>query len=45
VFIGNDPAQRAYEKVGFEVVSEKRSAELERTWGSPGIRLLRRPYL
>jgi ribosomal protein S18 acetylase RimI-like enzyme len=44
VFIGNDSAQRAYERAGFEVVSEKRSAELDRTWGSPGLRLLRRPY-
>jgi len=42
VFIGNDPAQLAYEKAGFRVASEKRNAELERTWGSPGIRLLRR---
>jgi translation initiation factor 4G len=44
VFIGNDPAQLAYEKAGFRAVSEKRSAELDRTWGTPGIRLLRRPY-
>ncbi len=43
IFIGNDPAQLAYEKAGFRAVSEKRNAELERTWGSPGIRLLRRP--
>jgi ribosomal protein S18 acetylase RimI-like enzyme len=42
VFIGNDPAQRAYEKEGFRFVSEKRNAEIERTWGSPGLRLLRR---
>ena len=42
VFIGNDPAQLAYEKSGFTAASEKRNAELERTWGSPGIRLLRR---
>ena len=42
VFIGNDPAQLAYEKAGFAFASEKRNAELERTWGSPGIRLLRR---
>lgn len=44
VFIGNDSAQRAYEKAGFAVVSEKRSAELERTWGTPGLRLMRRAY-
>ncbi|HTO68955.1 MAG TPA: GNAT family N-acetyltransferase [Myxococcota bacterium] len=42
VFIGNDPAQRAYEKAGFRFASEKRNDELERTWGTPGIRLLRR---
>lgn len=42
IFIGNDPAQLAYEKSGFAVESEKRNAELDRTWGSPGIRLLRR---
>lgn len=42
VFIGNDPAQLAYEKAGFAAVSEKRNAEIERTWGSPGLRLLRR---
>lgn len=42
VFIGNDPAQRAYEKAGYRAVSEKRNDDLERTWGSPGIRLLRR---
>jgi ribosomal protein S18 acetylase RimI-like enzyme len=43
VWIGNDPAQAAYEKVGFRAVSEKRNDELERSWGSPGLRLLRRP--
>jgi ribosomal protein S18 acetylase RimI-like enzyme len=42
LFIGNDSAQAAYEKVGFRMVSEKRNPELERTWGSPGLRLLRR---
>src|SRR5262249_22353023 len=35
LFIGNDPAQAAYEKVGFRFQSEKRHPELERTWGSP----------
>jgi translation initiation factor 4G len=44
VFIGNDPAQLAYEKAGFRAVSEKRNAELEREWGTAGIRLLRRAY-
>lgn len=42
LFIGNDPAQAAYEKAGFRFASEKRNPELERTWGSPGLRLLRR---
>ena len=42
VLIGNDPAQRAYEKCGFRVVIEKRDAEFERVYGSPGARMLRR---
>jgi ribosomal protein S18 acetylase RimI-like enzyme len=42
VFIGNDPAQKAYEKHGFEVVDEKRDAEFEAVYGCPGARMLRR---
>jgi translation initiation factor 4G len=42
VLIGNDPAQRAYEKCGFEVMDEKRDAEFERVYGSAGARMLRR---
>lgn len=42
VFIGNDKAQRAYEKCGFVVVDEVRSAEFEAAYGSPGAYLLRR---
>jgi len=42
VLIGNDPAQRAYEKCGFKVVIEKRDAEFEAAYGSPGARMLRR---
>src|SRR2546422_3168354 len=42
VLIGNEPAQRAYEKCGFRVVAEKRDAEFERVYGSPGARMLRR---
>jgi ribosomal protein S18 acetylase RimI-like enzyme len=34
--IGNDAAQRAYEKVGFAVVEELRDAEFERAMGAPG---------
>lgn len=43
VLIGNDPAQRAYEKAGFVVVDEKRHPEFEAVYKCPGIRLLRRP--
>ena len=42
VLIGNDPAQRAYEKCGFAVVDEVRNAEFEAAYGSPGARMLRR---
>ena len=40
VLIGNDPAQRAYEKAGFEVIGEKRHPEFEAVYKSPGIRSL-----
>jgi ribosomal protein S18 acetylase RimI-like enzyme len=43
VMIGNDPAQRAYEKAGFGVTGEKRHPDFERVWGAPGIRTLTRP--
>jgi translation initiation factor 4G len=42
VLIGNDAAQRAYEKNGFVVVDEKRHPEFEAVYGSAGARLLRR---
>jgi ribosomal protein S18 acetylase RimI-like enzyme len=42
VLIGNDPAQRAYEKCGFEVVDEVRNADFEAAYGSAGARMLRR---
>ena len=42
VFIGNDPAQRAYEKNGFAVYGEGRDAEFEALYGSPGAYWLRR---
>jgi GNAT superfamily N-acetyltransferase len=37
VFIGNAPAQKAYEKFGFKVVNEKRDPSFEEMTGSPGI--------
>ncbi len=43
VFIGNDAAQRAYEKAGFAVVAEGRNPEFEAVYKSPGARLLRKP--
>jgi ribosomal protein S18 acetylase RimI-like enzyme len=42
VFIGNDAAQRAYEKAGYVAVAEKRDAAFEAAYGSPGTRTLRR---
>lgn len=42
VMIGNDPAQRAYERSGFKVVDEKRHRDFERTFGPPGIRRMLR---
>jgi translation initiation factor 4G len=42
VLIGNDPAQRAYEKAGFEVIGEKRHPEFEAVYKCPGIRSLTR---
>jgi len=42
VFIGNDPAQRAYEKCGFVPVAEKLDPEFESVYRTPGTRTLRR---
>jgi len=42
VFIGNDSAQKAYEKVGYVVVDEKRDADFEAVYKTPGVRTLRR---
>jgi GNAT superfamily N-acetyltransferase len=42
VLIGNTPAQRAYEGVGFRVADEKRHPDFEAALGSPGIRRLLR---
>ena len=44
VLIGNDAAQRAYEKAGFVVVGEARDAEYEAAFGCPGERRLRRDF-
>jgi ribosomal protein S18 acetylase RimI-like enzyme len=42
MYIGNTPAEKAYEKHGFKVVDEKRDPAFEEEIGSPGMaRLLR----
>lgn len=42
VFIGNDRAQRAYEKAGFVVTRERRNADFEAAYVFPGVRELSR---
>jgi ribosomal protein S18 acetylase RimI-like enzyme len=42
VAIGNEPAQRAYEKAGFAVVQEAIHPLFEVAYGCPGMRLMRR---
>ncbi len=42
VFIGNDGAQAAYEKAGFEVIAEKLHPDFEAVYQCPGVRTLRR---
>jgi ribosomal protein S18 acetylase RimI-like enzyme len=42
VLIGNTPAQRAYERVGFKVADEMTHPDFERAVGCPGIRRLLR---
>ena len=37
IYIGNRPAQRAYEKHGFKIVDEKRHPDFEAEIGSPGM--------
>jgi translation initiation factor 4G len=44
VLIGNTPAQRAYEGVGFRVKDEKTHPDFQALLGCPGIRRLLRPY-
>ena len=42
MYIGNIPAQKAYEKHGFRILDEKRHPSFEMEIGSPGmVRLLR----
>jgi ribosomal protein S18 acetylase RimI-like enzyme len=43
VFIDNTPAQRAYQKNGFAVESEKRNPALQAALGFPGLRRLLQP--
>lgn len=42
VFIGNDSAQKAYQKAGYVVVEEKTHPDFEAVYGTPGVRTLRR---
>ena len=42
MFIGNLEARRVYERAGFQVAEEKRSAEFERACGVPGLWCLKR---
>ncbi len=42
IYIGNIPAQKAYEKYGFKIVSEKRHPDFEAEIGSPGMACLLR---
>jgi len=42
IYIGNRPAQRAYEKHGFKIVDEKRHPDFEAEIGSPGMALMLR---
>jgi ribosomal protein S18 acetylase RimI-like enzyme len=42
VFIGNDRAQRAYEKAGFEVIGDKCHPDFEAVYKCPGVRSLTR---
>jgi ribosomal protein S18 acetylase RimI-like enzyme len=42
IFVGNDAAQKAYQKAGFEVHDESCSPEFEAALGAPGFRRLMR---
>jgi len=44
--VGNDAAQSAYQKSGFQVLDEKRCPEVEKLLGVPGfVRLTRDPKI
>lgn len=45
VLIGNEPAIRAYEGVGFEIVEVKRDAMFEQLFGCPGVARMRCPLV
>lgn len=40
VFIGNEPAMKAYERIGFHVEAEKRHPAFERFFGCPGMYMM-----
>lgn len=42
IYIGNTPAQRLYEKHGFQIMDEKRHPDFEKEIGSPGMACLLR---
>jgi ribosomal protein S18 acetylase RimI-like enzyme len=44
IMIGNTPAQRAYEKVGFSVLDVKRHLDFEAALGAPGFMRMVRDY-
>jgi ribosomal protein S18 acetylase RimI-like enzyme len=44
IYIGNTPAQRLYEKHGFQIIDEKRCPDFERELGSPGMARMRRLF-
>jgi len=43
ILLGNTPAQRAYEKVGFRIVDERRTPEFEAALGCPGLARMEAP--
>ena len=43
ILVGNTPAQKAYEKVGFRIVDEKQTSEFETLMGCPGLARMEMP--